>query len=282
MKTKTHIQLSEINQPITIIRQNEEYFMRVDHEQLYFKIPELTYEILINWYNNESISNISKFICQRTNESVDEQHVEHMYEHVINHIKDRIAKSQSQKKRFWCCLPIVPEKLVILLGNYLSACFYPPVSLVLVSFIVAMQTNFLFLIHHQSIANTDVIWTGMLFIISAVFHEIGHASACQRFNIYSSEIGLTVHYMIPYFYCSTNGLSLLKKHERMVVDIAGIYFQLIVASIYCGLFHVTHWQPLISAVSMILFCCLICMLPLFKTDGYWFFNDCFANSKDGE
>jgi len=275
MKTITHIQLSEINQPMTIIRQKDKYFMRVDQEQLYFIIPELTYEILINWHNKASISYISQLICNRTNEPVDEQHVEKMYEHIVHHIKSRIAKTKDQKKQLWFCVPIVSEKLVFLIGDFLSVCFYLPLSLVLIGFIVVTQIHFLFLNHHPSIANTQMLWTGMLFFLSAVFHEIGHASACQRFNIYSGEIGLTVHYMIPNFYCRTNGLSLLKKHERMIVDISGIYFQLIIASIYCGLFYLTHWQPLISCVSMILFCCFICMLPLFKTDGYWFFVDCF-------
>ncbi|HEY9230180.1 MAG TPA: hypothetical protein VIP11_26240, partial [Gemmatimonadaceae bacterium] len=54
---------------------------------------------------------------------------------------------------------------------------------------------------------------------------------------------------------------------------AGMYFQLIVGSIYAFGYAITSWAPLRVAAAGALMNCLFMLNPIFKFDGYWLLAD---------
>jgi putative peptide zinc metalloprotease protein len=58
-----------------------------------------------------------------------------------------------------------------------------------------------------------------------------------------------------------------------VVDLGGVYFQLVVGAGYVFGYALTGWEPLRVATVFILGSCLFSLNPILKFDGYWVVAD---------
>ncbi|MFC4233369.1 site-2 protease family protein [Parasediminibacterium paludis] len=107
-------------------------------------------------------------------------------------------------------------------------------------------------------------------------HELGHATAAYRFGIEPQEIGLGLYFIFPVFYTNVTGIWALPVRERIVVNLAGIYFQLIANLPLLLLFYTCSCNPicfvLITANTIGL---LSALNPFLRYDGYWLFSDIF-------
>ena len=60
---------------------------------------------------------------------------------------------------------------------------------------------------------------------SSFFHELGHASACKFFGVRHGGIGFGLYLNFPVLYTDVTEVWKLKRGERCVVNLAGVYFQ---------------------------------------------------------
>ena len=60
---------------------------------------------------------------------------------------------------------------------------------------------------------------------SSFFHELGHASACKYFGVRHGGIGFGLYLNFPVLYTDVTEVWKLKRGERCVVNLAGVYFQ---------------------------------------------------------
>ena len=119
-----------------------------------------------------------------------------------------------------------------------------------------------------------VLWPAYaLFVASLIVHELGHATACYRFGAPPDDIGFTVYWFFPAFYSDVTAAWRLRRHQRVVVDLGGVYFQLAVGAALWLTYRLTGWQPLAMAFGMILCGCVLALNPFFKLDGYWLLSD---------
>jgi len=65
----------------------------------------------------------------------------------------------------------------------------------------------------------------------------------------------------------------LKRWQRVIVDIGGVFFQLVVAAVYVIIYKFTDLLAFKLALLMIVGSCLFTLNPVFKFDGYWFLAD---------
>lgn len=109
-----------------------------------------------------------------------------------------------------------------------------------------------------------------------LLHELGHATAAFRFGIEPQEIGFGLYFIFPIFYTNVTGIWGLPVRERIVVNLAGIYFQLIANLPLLLLFYMGSCNPicfvLITANTIAL---LSALNPFLRYDGYWLFSDIF-------
>jgi len=109
--------------------------------------------------------------------------------------------------------------------------------------------------------------------LSVLFHEFGHLSACQYFHCPHGEIRLGLYLVFPVFYANVSPAWRLERKARVVVDLAGMYFQLLVTLPVSLLFHLTRepvWLLLFLELdAMILFS----LNPFLRFDGYWLCSD---------
>jgi hypothetical protein len=118
---------------------------------------------------------------------------------------------------------------------------------------------------------------GLAFLIIVVLiHEFGHAAAQVRYGLNTGSIGFQLYFYIPAFYADVSNSWSLKPRQRMVVDIGGIYFQSIAASVLCMVYLKTEFVPLLAAVVASDTLCLVSLNPFLRFDGYWLLTDALA------
>lgn len=114
----------------------------------------------------------------------------------------------------------------------------------------------------------------LLFMLaSSFFHELGHASACKRFGIKHGGIGFGLYLNFPVLYTDVTDVWKLDRSRRCVVNIAGVYFQLmcIIPIIVC--FMLTDSDVLHYMIIIMNFGFVMTLNPFFKFDGYWMASD---------
>ncbi|MCB2231453.1 HlyD family efflux transporter periplasmic adaptor subunit [bacterium] len=117
-----------------------------------------------------------------------------------------------------------------------------------------------------------------LFIL-IVCHEFAHALACRYYGGSIREMGFMLMYFQPCFYCDVSDAWLFpKKSHRMIVTLAGPFFQLLLTALAVLVWRVTVPGTLISEVSRIIvivssFSYLFNFNPLIKLDGYYLLSD---------
>ena len=114
----------------------------------------------------------------------------------------------------------------------------------------------------------------LLFMLaSSFFHELGHASACKRFGIKHGGIGLGLYLNFHVLYTDVTEVWKLDRSRRCVVNIAGVYFQLmcIIPIIVC--FMLTDSDVLHYMIIIMNFGFVMTLNPFFKFDGYWMASD---------
>ena len=107
-----------------------------------------------------------------------------------------------------------------------------------------------------------------------IFHELGHSIAAKGFNLDVNEIGFGLYYIFPVFYVDLNQSWKLKKEKRTIINLSGIYIQLIIGIILIILSYFLNDNRVILTVFKINFYIILFNLnPFLKFDGYWVLSD---------
>src|SRR5882724_7840527 len=107
-------------------------------------------------------------------------------------------------------------------------------------------------------------------------HEFAHGLACKHFGGDVREMGvLLIYYVLPAFYCNVTDIYRIgRKHQRLWVIFAGIYWQLVVSALSGLLWLLATPYTLLADLSLLVFIggsfnILINCNPLIKLDGYY-------------
>src|SRR5262245_5140807 len=113
-----------------------------------------------------------------------------------------------------------------------------------------------------------------------VIHEFGHGLSCKAFGGESHEMGFLFMCFSPALYCNvTDSWTVADKWKRIIISFAGIWVELIIASIATFVWwYSPHW-PFVHNVAMCLM--VLCSVstfvfnanPLMRFDGYYILAD---------
>lgn len=134
------------------------------------------------------------------------------------------------------------------------------------------MSGFSVLLAH-AIGSGDFLIVYGLTIASVLVHEIGHASACHRFGEQYGDIGIGLYIIFPVFYTDVTRIWRLSRWRRVIVDLAGIYFQLLVTVFYYLMYRLTGnavWLLVIFQIDLLV---TLAFNPIAKFDGYWLVSD---------
>src|SRR5262249_42163194 len=106
-------------------------------------------------------------------------------------------------------------------------------------------------------------------------HEFAHGLACKHFGGDVREMGvLLIYYVLPGFYCNVTDIYRIgRKHQRLWVIFAGIYWQLVVSTLGGLFWLIATPYTFFADLALLVFIggsfnILINCNPLIKLDGY--------------
>lgn len=239
----------------------------------YIRLSQSAYDLYRGVAGGATFDELAE-IARRTDPRVSPADVEAAYQRIAAKIAVAERQASPRHRGFWLTFRLMPARLVAPVGRVLARAFEPLVAALLVAAIAVAAWS----------AASDGLVTAavepehfaggyLLFIASLFAHELGHAAACVRFGAAPGAIGMTMYLIYPALYTDVSAAWALRRRERVVVDLGGVYFHLIVAAIFVAAHAASGWEPLRVAVLMILGACAMSLNPILKFDGYWVVAD---------
>lgn len=132
---------------------------------------------------------------------------------------------------------------------------------------------------YQFFTPVNAFWLALMLGATKVIHEFGHGLSCKHFGGECHEMGVMVLVLTPCLYCNVSDSWMLpSKWQRAAIGAAGMYFELVMASICTFVWWFTEPGLLnhlclnvmfVSSVSTVVFNAN----PLLRYDGYYILSD---------
>src|SRR4051812_37306695 len=110
-------------------------------------------------------------------------------------------------------------------------------------------------------------------IVSAGFHEFGHAAALRRGGGTPGAMGAGLYLIWPAFYTDVTDSYRLSRAARIRVDLGGLYFNAIVALVMYAVWQGVHWDGLLLVIAAQILQMVRQLPPLVRFDGYHLLAD---------
>ena len=161
----------------------------------------------------------------------------------------------------------------------LQALFWPPV-LGLIVVLSVLAIGWVFFVHGVAAGARELLYAPALMILAltvtalaAGFHELGHAAAISYGGGQPKGMGVGLYLVYPAFYTDVSDNYRLTRWGRVRTDLGGIIFHLVFVLGVIGAYALTHWEPLLIFVVLLLLDAFHQLMPLVRLDGYWTLAD---------
>jgi putative peptide zinc metalloprotease protein len=112
-----------------------------------------------------------------------------------------------------------------------------------------------------------------LSVLSAGFHEFGHASAARYGGAAPGAMGVGLYLVWPAFYTDVTDSYRLGRGGRIRTDLGGLYFNTIFTLAAFGAWWLTGWEALLLIIPAQLLQMFQQLSPLLRFDGYHILAD---------
>ena len=110
-------------------------------------------------------------------------------------------------------------------------------------------------------------------IVSAGFHEFGHAAALRRGGGTPGAIGAGLYLIWPAFFTDVTDGYRLSRRDRIRTDLGGLYFNALVSLAMYGIWLGTRWDGLLLVIAAQILQMIRQLPPLVRFDGYHLLAD---------
>src|SRR5439155_6489290 len=174
---------------------------------------------------------------------------------------------------------VVPERVVNAITRLFLPLFLPLVVFGVLGSLVALDV-WLFAFHGiaQSLRQTlydpaFILLLLGLVVVSAAFHECGHATACRYGGARPGVMGVGIYIVWPAFYTDVTDAYRLGKGGRLRTDLGGVYFNTIFILLTAGAYLLTGFEPLLLMIPLQHLEIVHQFLPFIRLDGYYIVSD---------
>jgi putative peptide zinc metalloprotease protein len=174
---------------------------------------------------------------------------------------------------------VISERTSDHLGALFKPLFLPLVVLAALGAFVAVDI-WLFFVHGVAQALRESIYHPGFFlplfaavVLSAAFHEIGHAAACRYGGGHPGKMGCGIYLAWPAFYTDVTDAYRLGRRARLRTDLGGVYFNVVFVLLTTGAYFATGFEPLLLLVVIQHFEIAHQLLPVVRLDGYYIIAD---------
>ena len=174
---------------------------------------------------------------------------------------------------------VIPERAAYRVARVFKPLFFPPVVLAALIALVAFDA-WLFGSHgvaqafRQSLEAPGFILAILaLVVISAGWHEFGHAAGCAYGGARPGAMGAGLYLAYPAFYTDVTDSYRLSRRGRLRTDLAGVYFNALFILITAALYALTGFEPLLLVIVVQHIEAAHQLLPVLRLDGYYVLAD---------
>src|SRR5262245_47982261 len=250
----------------------QQSYLLEGHNGSCIRLSATAYRVLVGIDGGATAEEVAADLSRRLGRPVDAAHVEAADAQVRRQVDTITQRARPKPFGLWFRVRLLPVSVVGRLSSRLSSLLRPPVAVPLAVLCVLAATSAL----TDTSARAKLIDPGMSFLpllglltISMFAHELGHASASSRYGTPARDIGFGLYLIYPVFYNDVTSAWRLTRPQRVVIDLAGVFFQFLVAGFYLLVYHVTGAELFYLAAVSVVFLGFVVLLPIFKFDGYW-------------
>jgi putative peptide zinc metalloprotease protein len=174
---------------------------------------------------------------------------------------------------------LLPEHAVNIAGVLLRPLFRWPVIAAVAAAVGAVDW-WLFAVHglgggfRQILRNpVDLLIVLGLSVLSAAFHECGHAAGCRYGGARPGVIGAGIYMVWPAFYTNVTDSYRLSRAGRLRTDLGGLYFNAVFMLALAGVYEATSAEILLLVIAFTHLEMLEQLLPFVRFDGYYILSD---------
>jgi putative peptide zinc metalloprotease protein len=263
-------------------------YIAVDASGNIFKISEVLFVVLSKKNENYESYQIAEILnTNYKTENFNQNSVNELIRKACNKLSGLSGTDKINSKYIFFNKTIIGEGKFNNGYNFFKPLFSKPIFYTLLCISISYTSYFFFTsglfnashLYHQTLKNFSighVVLFYLSFLLIVLFHEIGHASASFFFKVVPKEIGAGLYFVMPVFYTNVTSIWTLNLRSRVIVNLGGIYFQLILNCIFITLFYLNiHFAFLLSIIVANTISLLSALNPFFRYDGFWIYSDYF-------
>lgn len=189
------------------------------------------------------------------------------------------VKEKGKEKHLWLSFIFMKKDMVVPMSSIFSflfsqLAFYTlfPSTLIFLTTVITLNFNVI-ISNINSLFSFNIFYYLLAFQLGNLFHEIGHASACRKYGASPGGIGFGFYLFLPVLFSDVSDAWRLKPKERIVVNIGGIYFEMLLASLMLVGYYIFHDFELLVLPCILILNTLYNLNPFVKYDGYWILSD---------
>ncbi|HEY9229675.1 MAG TPA: hypothetical protein VIP11_23700, partial [Gemmatimonadaceae bacterium] len=141
-------------------------------------------------------------------------------------IDERIRRIETAFKPgmrgLWLRRQLLGSDTVERIAHALTGVFRGPAPALMLTTILVAALYITAVRHPVPTFSADYSVGFVLFVLTLLAHEFGHAAACVRYGVPPGEIGVGLYLVFPAFYANVTNVWRLKRWERVIVDAAGM------------------------------------------------------------
>ena len=254
---------------------NTEFIISI--QDRYYKLSKQAFLLVLCLSHGEDMDSAITSYQKKSGSSYSRKQISYVIENAINPIiynnviepkkplgfifKSSIFSAQTVRT--------ISKPLSPLFNKYIIVCML--ILAVILNTVYLLQPNILHYNGHIGLEGILVIFS--ITILSSLFHEFGHASACIRYGVSPGDIGVGIYLNFPLFYTDVTKIWCLPQRHRHVVNFAGIYFQCLLLIILDCIYFIIPEETIRFTILSILLSFAITLNPFLKFDGYWIITD---------
>ncbi|MGH9278100.1 MAG: hypothetical protein ACRD12_08340 [Acidimicrobiales bacterium] len=251
------------------------------------QLPPLLYEVAVRADGQRSYEQIAEEMTVAIERGVDADSVRFLAEEKLRPLgvlaaadgRSPVVEKHDPLLGFKLKAAVIPESVSHGLGGMFQPLFLPLIVLGVLGTLVVADW-WLFTVHGVAQSVRQAVYHPGVFlplfaaiVLSAGFHEIGHAAACRYGGGKPGKMGCGLYLAWPAFYTDVSDTYRLGRGARLRTDLGGIYFNAIVVIATTAAFLVTGFEPLLLLIVFQHLEIAHQLLPVVRLDGYYIVSD---------
>ncbi|MFT5232558.1 MAG: hypothetical protein ACI9UK_001388 [Candidatus Krumholzibacteriia bacterium] len=176
----------------------------------------------------------------------------------------------------WLRLPLIPARVVRILSRVFRplASRYGLLPLAILGLAGYIHLGLTTSANPLHFTPGFVAKTLAVFLVTAVWHELGHASALARRGYPPGGVGAGLLFVIPVLFADVTAVGALEKEGKLHVDGAGMVFQFGLGGALAVFSRTGIAGPELEVAAWLALSAVVWSLfPFIKSDGYWLVCD---------